>query len=62
MPILVRVCHAIDASVGHGVGFGRSLSVGAPFIALRDGLLQRTSSILQLFRNEPLLLAYLSVM
>ena len=45
-----------------GVGFGRALSVGALFIALRDDLLRRTSSILKLFRNEPLLLAYLSVM
>jgi hypothetical protein len=40
-----------------GVGFGRH-----SFIALQDGVLQRTSSILQLFCNEPLLLAYLSVM
>ena len=32
------------------------------FFALQDTLLQRTSSILQLFCNEPLLLAYLSVM
>ena len=40
-----------------GAGFGRR-----PFIALQDSLLQRTSSLLQLFYNEPLLLAYLSVM
>ena len=39
-----------------------SASVGSPFIALQDSLLQCTSSILQLFCNEPLLLAYLSVM
>jgi hypothetical protein len=39
-----------------------SASVGASFIALQDGVLRRTSSILQLFCNEPLLLAYLSVM
>ena len=39
-----------------------SASVGASFIASQDGVLQRTSSILQLFCNEPLLLAYLSVM
>ena len=39
------------------VGFGR-----LPFFALQDSLLQRTSSMLQLFCNEPLLLAYLSVM
>jgi hypothetical protein len=40
-----------------GVGFGR-----VALFALQDSLLQRTSSILQLFCNEPLLLAYLSVM
>ena len=40
-----------------GVGFGRR-----SFFALQGSLLQRTSSILQLFCNEPLLLAYLSVM
>jgi len=40
-----------------------SSSIGRhSFIALQDGVLQRTSSILQLFCNEPLLLAYLSVM
>ena len=38
-----------------GVGFRSA-------IALQDSPLQRTSSILQLFCNEPLLLAYLSVM
>ena len=41
-----------------GVGFRPA----HPFIALQDSPLQRTSSILQLFCNEPLLLAYLSVM
>jgi hypothetical protein len=39
-----------------------SASVRGAFIALQDSLLQRTSSILQLFCNEPLLLAYLTVM
>ena len=34
----------------------------APFIALQDSVLQRTPSVLQLFCNEPLLLAYLSGM
>ena len=35
-----------------GLHFVVSASVGALF-ALQDSLLQRTSSILQLFRNEP---------
>ena len=39
------------------VGFGRS-----SFIALQDSVLQRTSSILQPFCNEDLLMADLSMM
>ena len=39
------------------VGFGRR-----SFFALQDSVLQRTSSILQPFCNEDLLLAHLSMM
>jgi hypothetical protein len=39
------------------VDFGR-----CPFFALQGSLLQRTPRILQPFCNEPLVLAYLSVM
>jgi hypothetical protein len=48
--------------VRKGVFPGGRLRSARPFIALQDSLLQRTSSILHLFCNEPLLLAYLSVM